>query len=93
MKRVIVLVALLLPFMLYSQMLKPTGNRRTIEQTFMTIYSTKMYKGYVMQQEYTVQVKGCLNFPVWVNKKYYRKVLIGKKSYKPKEIYQYQCNL
>lgn len=89
MRKVIILVALLLPFMLQSQMLKPTGNSRTVEQAFMTIYSTKMYRGYVYQEEYTIQQKWGPGFNIWINKKYCRKRLIGRKWYKPKEIYQY----
>lgn len=89
MKKIVVLIALLLPFMLQSQMLKPTGNRRTIEQSFMTVYSTKMYKGYVMQEEYVMQQKWGPGITIWLNKKYYRKRLIGRRWYTTKEIYQY----
>lgn len=89
MKKVVILIALLLPFILQSQMLKPTGNSRTIEQSFMTIYSTKVYKGYVVQYEYTLQQKWGPGYSIWLGKKYYRKRFIGRKWYKPKEIYQY----
>lgn len=90
MRKTIVLIALLVPFMVQSQ-ITPTGNSRTIEQTFMTIYSTKMYKGYVYQEEYTIKEKWYTGVTIWVNKRYCRKVFIGRKWYKPKEIYQ--CNL
>lgn len=91
------IILLLLSFILCTQvraqegLVRNTGRFRTVKQSFMTIYDTKMHRGFIRQQESELFVNrnkgGSILF--WENIGYYRKRLIGKKWYKPREIYRY----
>lgn len=63
----------------------PTSNFRHMKAIFTTVYSPKVYKGYVLEQENVLRVGDKL-IPIWTAISYSKKRLFGRKTYKVWEI-------
>jgi hypothetical protein len=103
MKKLILLIALIVPLVALTQekfvMVQgdsaskpiPTGRFRTVKSIFTTIYSPEEYKGFCMQREMSSSV-GSQEYKFWEDISYYRYVGVfkKKKEYKMWEIYNYR---